>query len=228
MISRDPSVLLLTVCLFAGVLGRGDAAAQGASSAGGAYGDLVTFYKDFRAFQKAKLVNGVPDYTPAAMTAQAKALEGYKERLAAIDPSAWPIPQQVDYQIVRAEVNSLDFDHRVMQPWAKNPGYYVTFFPEESDQPKREGPFADGRHRALELQAAPLGGGRRESRGGPQSDSGPAGPGQGQPDRKRPRPLGLGHEEPQAAEQRARRLREDRAREPQGRASTPRGRRPTI
>ena len=148
MISRDPSVLLLTVCLFAGVLGRGDAAAQGASSTGGAYGDLVTFYKDFRAFQKAKLVNGVPDYTPAAMAAQAKALEGYKQRLAAIDPSAWPIPQQVDYQIVRAEVNSLDFDHRVMQPWARNPGYYVTFFPEESDQPKREGPFADG---AIEL-----------------------------------------------------------------------------
>jgi len=149
MISRDPSVLLLTVCLFAGVLGRGDAAAQGTPPrSGGAYGDLVTFYKDFRAFQKPKLVNGVPDYTAAAMAAQAKALEGYKQRLAAIDPSGWPIAQQVDYQIVRAEVSSLDFDHRVMQPWAKNPGYYVTFFTEESDQPKREGPFAEG---AIEL-----------------------------------------------------------------------------
>ena len=70
MISRDPSVLLLTVCLFAGVLSRGDAAAQGTPPrSGGAYGDLVTFYKDFRAFQKPKLVNGVPDYTAAAMAA---------------------------------------------------------------------------------------------------------------------------------------------------------------
>ena len=90
----------------------------------------------------------MPDYTAAAMAAQQKALEGYKKRLAAIDPSGWPIPQQVDYQIVRAEVTSLDFDHRVLKPWANNPGYYVTFFPEESDQPKREGPFAEG---AIEL-----------------------------------------------------------------------------
>jgi hypothetical protein len=35
-----------------------------------------------------------------------------------------------------------------MKPWANNPGYYMTFFPEESDQPKREGPFAEG---AIEL-----------------------------------------------------------------------------
>lgn len=138
MISRDPSVLLLTVCLFAGLSVHAEAAP------GGGYQDLLTFYKDFRSFQKPKIVNGVPDYTGAAMAAQQRELETYKKRLAAIDPSAWPIPQQVDYQIVRAEVNSLDFDHRVMKPWSNNPGYYVTFFTEESDQPKREGPQAEG------------------------------------------------------------------------------------
>src|SRR5262245_51775957 len=108
MISRDP-VLLLTVCLLAATLGRGDASAQTPPSGGG-YADLVTLYKDFRAFQKPKLVNGVPDYTAAAMAAQQAALAGYQKRLAAIDPTGWPIPQQVDYQIVRAEMNSLDFD----------------------------------------------------------------------------------------------------------------------
>jgi hypothetical protein len=82
------------------------------------------------------------------MGAQQKELETYKKRLAAIDPSGWPIPQQVDYQIVRAEVNGLDFDHRVLRPWANNPAFYVTVFGEESDQPAREGPFALG---AIEL-----------------------------------------------------------------------------
>jgi hypothetical protein len=133
---------------MAGILGRGDAAAQSASSASGGYDGLVALYKEFRAFQKPRLVNGVPDYGPAAMAAQQKGLAEYQKRLAAIDPSGWPIPQQVDYQIVRAEMNSVDFDHRVMKPWTNNPGYYVTFFPEESDQPKREGPFAEG---AIEL-----------------------------------------------------------------------------
>jgi hypothetical protein len=49
---------------------------------------------------------------------------------------------------VRAEMNGLDFDHRVLAPWANNPAYYVTIFPSESDQPAREGPFASG---AVEL-----------------------------------------------------------------------------
>lgn len=139
MISRDPSVLM-TVCLLAGALvGGGTATASPAR-----YEDLVSFFKDWRSFQKPKLVDGVPDYGAAAMAAQQRELETWKKRLAAIDPSAWPIPQQVDYQIVRAELAGLDFDHRVLKPWANNPGFYVTVFPEESDQPKREGPFAEG------------------------------------------------------------------------------------
>jgi hypothetical protein len=112
------------------------------------YEDLVSLFSDWRAFQKPKTVDGVPDYTPAAMAAQKRELAAYQRRLAAIDPSAWPIAQQADWHVVRAEMNGLDFDHRVLQPWAKNPGFYVTVFSEESDQPAREGPFAWG---AVEL-----------------------------------------------------------------------------
>jgi Bacterial protein of unknown function (DUF885) len=112
------------------------------------YEDLVSLFSDWRAFQKPKVVDGVPDYTPAAMAAQKRELAAYQRRLAAIDPSGWPIAQQADWHVVRAEMNGLDFDHRVLQPWAKNPGFYVTVFSEESDQPAREGPFAWG---AVEL-----------------------------------------------------------------------------
>jgi uncharacterized protein (DUF885 family) len=104
----------------------------------------VTLFADWRTFQRPKSVNGVPDYTAAAMAAQYKDLAGYRSRLAAIDPASWPIPQQVDYHIVRAEMNGLEFDHRVRKPWATNPAFYVTIFPSESDQPAREGPFAEG------------------------------------------------------------------------------------
>ena len=54
------------------------------------------------------------------------------------------MPQQVDWHLVRAEMNGLDFDHRVRRPWASNPAFYVTVFPSRSDQPAREGPFALG------------------------------------------------------------------------------------
>ena len=108
------------------------------------YEDLVSFFRDWRSFQKPKLVDGVPDYGPAAMAAQQRELAAFRGRLDAIDPSGWPIPQQVDYHVVRAELNGLDFDHRVRKPWANNPAFYVTVFLEESDQPTREGPFAEG------------------------------------------------------------------------------------
>jgi hypothetical protein len=45
---------------------------------------------------------------------------------------------------VRAEMSGLDFDHRVLKPWANNPAFYVTVFPSQSDQPAREGPTAYG------------------------------------------------------------------------------------
>ena len=112
------------------------------------YEDLVSCFREWRTFQKPKLVDGVPDYTAGAMAAQQRELDTYRRRLAAIDSSGWPVGQQVDYHVVRAEVNGLDFDHRVLKPWANNPAFYVTVFTEESDQPAREGPSAFG---AVEL-----------------------------------------------------------------------------
>ncbi|MGH9317670.1 MAG: DUF885 family protein [Thermoanaerobaculia bacterium] len=112
------------------------------------YEDLLSFFREWRSFQKPKLVDGVPDYTAGAMAAQQLELDTFRQRLTAIDPSGWPVAQQVDYHVVRAELNGLDFDHRVLKPWANNPAFYVTVFTEESDQPAREGPFALG---AVEL-----------------------------------------------------------------------------
>jgi Bacterial protein of unknown function (DUF885) len=108
------------------------------------YEDLVALFGEWRGFQRPKLIDGVPDYSAAAMAAQHQGMASYRDRLAGIDPSGWPIPQQANYHIVRAEMNGLDFDHRVLKPWASNAAFYVTIFPNESDQPAREGPFAYG------------------------------------------------------------------------------------
>src|ERR1700687_4265485 len=92
------------------------------------HADLVSLFAGWRAFQRPKVVNGVPDYRPAAMAGQARELRLYQQRLQAIDPRSWPVAQQVDLQIVRAEMNGLDFDHRVLRRWARKPGVYVTVF----------------------------------------------------------------------------------------------------
>ena len=119
-----------------------------AAPAPATYDDLLALFADWRTFQKPRLVHGVPDYSAAAMAAQHQGLGAYRERLASIDASAWSVSQQVDWRIVQAEMNGLDFDHRVLRPWANNPAFYVTVFPSQSDQPAREGPLAAG---AVEL-----------------------------------------------------------------------------
>jgi len=106
--------------------------------------DLVALFGDWREFQRPALVDGVPDYSEAAMAAQYRGLAAMRQRLEAIDTRGWPVARLVDWHIVRAEMNGLDFDHRVLRPWANNPAFYVTFFPAQSDQPAREGPFAFG------------------------------------------------------------------------------------
>ena len=108
------------------------------------FADLTKLFAEWRAFQLPKLIDGVPDYSAAAMSAQHRELLGYQRRLAAIDTNGWPISQQVDWHVVRAEMNGLDFDHRVLRPWANNPAFYVTVFLDRSDQPAREGPHAYG------------------------------------------------------------------------------------
>lgn len=129
----------------AGLMMMALAATSGAAADGGpGYEALTALFAEWREFQKPRIVHGVPDYSAPAMAAQHQALPEMKRRLAAIDPRAWPVSRQVDYHLVRAEMNGLDFDQRVLKPWAENPAFYVTVYPDESDQPAREGPFAWG------------------------------------------------------------------------------------
>src|SRR6185295_12016631 len=108
------------------------------------YQDLVALFKEWRVFQKPKVVDGVPDYTAAAMAAQKAALPALQKRLAALDTTGWSISQQIDYHLVRAEMNGLEFDLRVKRPWAKSPSFYLMYYPSVSDQPVREGAHVEG------------------------------------------------------------------------------------
>jgi hypothetical protein len=135
--------LALLTAIVASLSLRG-APVNAATQAGRGYGDLVALFSEWREFQKPRLTAGVPDYSARAMAEQHRALPAFQRRLRAIDPTAWPVHQQVDWHIVRAEMNGLDFDQRVLRPWASNPAFYVTVFPSRSDQPAREGHNAFG------------------------------------------------------------------------------------
>jgi hypothetical protein len=89
------------------------------------YDDLVSVFKEFREFQKPKWVDGAPDYTAGAIEEQRRGLKEFQSRLDALDVTGWPISQKVDYLLVRAEMNGMDFYQRVLKPWARDPVFYL-------------------------------------------------------------------------------------------------------
>jgi len=104
------------------------------------HSDLVTLFEDWRAFEQPPGLHGAPDYTAARMARAHADLALYRTRLEAIDPSAWPVEQQVDWHLVRAELNGFDFNCRVLRPWERDPAFYKSVWTSQSDVPAHEGP----------------------------------------------------------------------------------------
>ncbi|MGK0435654.1 MAG: hypothetical protein ACJA0V_004824 [Planctomycetota bacterium] len=112
------------------------------------YQELVGLFGEWRAFENPPLHDGAPDYTADHMARAHAEWRGYRDRLQAIDVSGWPVAQQVDWHIMRAELNGFDFNCRVLQPWARDPAFYQQIWTYQSDTPAHEGP---SNHALVEL-----------------------------------------------------------------------------
>ncbi|HEY0985902.1 MAG TPA: hypothetical protein VGD80_02580, partial [Kofleriaceae bacterium] len=138
-------------CALAGMIALGCAPAGashgapgGGASGRGSYGDLVALFRDWRAFEQPPMAEGAPDYTAVTFARRREELAKLQARLVAIDARAWPIAQQIDREIVGAEMNGFDFNVRVLRPWARDPAFYTTVWTEQSDTPAHEGPTHHG------------------------------------------------------------------------------------
>ena len=104
------------------------------------YRSLVELFNDWRDFEDPPRLNGAPDYTVDRFKKDHRAFKDLQDRLTQIPIDDWPIPAQVDWHIVRAEMNGYDFNYRVLQPWVRDPAYYQTIWMHQSDVPAHEGP----------------------------------------------------------------------------------------
>lgn len=108
------------------------------------YDDLVTLFNDWRAFEKPPLREGAPDYTAETFEKRWPEFQKLQTKLLNIEVSDWPVAQQVDWNIIKAEMNGYDFNHRVLRPWARDPAYYKSLWMSRSDVPAHEGPTHHG------------------------------------------------------------------------------------
>ncbi len=122
---------LLFVVLFA---------APVSAQEGGDYDDLLKLFAEWRDFERPPLLDGAPDYTRERFSERYKTFEILRARLDEFEINAWPVSEQVDWHLVRAEMNGYEFNHRVLRPWARDPAFYATVWMERSDVPAHEGP----------------------------------------------------------------------------------------
>ena len=104
------------------------------------YAGLLELFEEWREFESPPLLDGAPDYTVEAFATRRGDFAALQARLNAFDVTAWPIPQQVDWHLVRAEMNGYDFNERVLKPWARDPAFYASVWMARSDVPAHEGP----------------------------------------------------------------------------------------
>jgi len=114
------------------------------------YQSLVELWKKWRQFEPPAVENCVPDYSAAAMSQKAPRLATLQHQLTAIDSSGWSVAQLGDKKLVAAEMNGMDFELRVVKPWARDPSFYANVWGEDSDVPEHEGPSI---HPMIDLQS---------------------------------------------------------------------------
>ena len=107
-------------------------------------------FKEWREFEQPPVLDGAPDYTTKTFAKRYESFKKYKKRLVEIDHSNWAVEQKVDWYIVLAEMNGFDFNHRVLQPWVRDPAFYKSIWTYRSDVPAHEGPT---HHAVTELWA---------------------------------------------------------------------------
>jgi hypothetical protein len=122
--------------------------------AGGDYAVLVEMNEEILALASPETKEGVPELRAQAIASQRDRLDRFRERLLKIDTATWTVPQQVDYLLVWSKMNDFVFQHRVMQPWSRDPLSYLYQF---RRIPYAEVPSvaADEEKLAVELRAVP-------------------------------------------------------------------------
>ena len=125
---------------FTMILGSASMQAQQNPVPPAGYQELVQLFSDWREFEDPPLLNGAPDYTPERFAKDHQIFQGLEKRLNKIKIGDWPTACQVDWHIVRAEMNGYDFNYRVLKPWVRDPAYYQTVWMDQSDVPAHEGP----------------------------------------------------------------------------------------
>jgi len=68
---------------------------------------------------------GIRDWSQASIDQRRKDLEGFESRWKKIDPSSWPIPQQVDHRLIGSALSRVRWELDRNPRWKRDPNFYI-------------------------------------------------------------------------------------------------------
>jgi uncharacterized protein (DUF885 family) len=97
--------------------------AQQPPGRGQAPAELVQLAQEFRAARRT--FTDEADFSAKTAATRATQLADFRARLEKLPRASWPVADQVDWYVLRTELNQLDFDQRIRKAPARDPGFYV-------------------------------------------------------------------------------------------------------
>ena len=118
-----PIAVIFKLVFFMLVLGENNAFAQDMHQS---RDELTEIFNSVRRLGQPQLINGIPDYTAPGVQRQRKGLNQLRSQFDSIDPSSWQLEDQVDYLIVRSELDMLDYGLNVYRATSRSPNFYLS------------------------------------------------------------------------------------------------------
>ena len=143
---------LLLLALFISVFAcKQNASNQEPEEAYTAYQDLVTLFHEWRDFEKPPFKEGAPDYTMTTFKKRWPQFLAFHKKLMAFDTTGWPTSEQIDWHILKAEMNGYQFNQEILKPWQRDPAFYKSVWMARSDVPAHERSYPSCHYRGVDL-----------------------------------------------------------------------------
>jgi hypothetical protein len=115
---------------------------------------LVQLTEAIRTLRQPQTTDGVPVYSPEALSRWRSGLDALRARHAAFSTGSWSVADRIDHILVRTQLDAFDFELRLLRPWARDPGHWLDLL---ARTPYAQVPLsADTRTRlAQQLRAVP-------------------------------------------------------------------------
>lgn len=95
-------------------------------TAGSPQNALVEMFQAAQDLRQPEIVDGIPDFSAAAVERQQAGLAELRSRFDELDPTGWDISDQADYLLVRSELDMLDYGLHVYRATSRSPAFYLS------------------------------------------------------------------------------------------------------